>query len=78
MITMYKLTKRVYYDDPTWDRNSSDCYGYYLAKELAEVARKKWCHGGVTYSWRFGSGRRAGTVSWDIDPVQVYEKEEEI
>lgn len=78
MITMYKLTKRVYYDDPTWDRNSSDCYGYYLTEELAEVARKKWCHNSTTYSWRVGSGHRAFTISWDIDPIKVYEKEEEI
>lgn len=78
MITMYKLTKRVYYDDPTWDRIRFDCYGYYLTKELAEVARKKWCHGGTTYSWKFGSGHQAGTVSWDIDPVKVYENEKEI
>ena len=78
MITMYKLTKRVVYDDPTWDRNRSDCYGYFLTKELAEIAREKHCHGRGYYQWRFGSGHKAGTTTWDIDPVQVYDKKEEI
>jgi hypothetical protein len=77
MTTIYKLIRSIVYDNPVWAHNRSECFGHFITQELANKARDKHTKG-CGYKYRFGSGERAGTVTWDVWPVPVKETEDEL